>query len=270
MIWGSFGKIHIATLIVAILINVVLYLFLRKKSRRTQILILFTSSLIGTGTIIFDLIYWNSPWEHLPLHLGSLMAILLPYAVLSRKKWACNLLLLWSFGSYLALIFNADMADTKLLSWPFIFYYALHVLEAGVPVLLFALDLVDRDTKTIKISLSISLIVYTIVHFINLAINSANILGPTGEIIQVNYLYSVVPTNEFLNFFYLLIPSPYWYMFLTLPIIFLYVVWWYLPEMLDDRRRQKYLRMKLKAVDEYYDEYYDEYVDEIIEEKFDD
>ena len=270
MIWGSFGKVHIATLIAAILINLILFLFLRKKSRRTQILVLFTCSLFGIGAIIFDLMHWNSPIEHLPLHLGSLMAILLPYAVLSRKKWACNLLLFWSLGSYLALIFNASMADVQLFSWEFVFYYFQHLLEAGIPVLLFALDLVDRDTKTIKISLSVSIVIYTIVHFINLAINSANILGPTGEIIKVNYLYSVTPTNELLNFFYLLIPSPYWYMFLTLPIIFLYLIWWYLPEMLDDRRRQRYLRMKLKAVDEYYDEYYDEYVDEIIEEEYDD
>lgn len=270
MIWGSFGKVHIATLIAAILINVVLFLFLRKKSRRTQILVLFVLSLSGIGAIIFNLVAWNSPWEYLPLHLFSLNAMLLPYAVLTRKKWACNLLLLWSLGSYVALILNTSMADAKLLSWPFVFYYFPRVLEAGIPILLFALDLVDRDTKTIKTTLSITLVVYTIIHFINLAINSAGILGPTGEIIQVNYMFSVTPNNPLLNFFYLLIPSPYWYMFLTLPIIFLYLFWWYLPEMLDDRRRKKYLKMKLKAVDEYYDEYYDEYVDEIIEEEYDD
>jgi hypothetical protein len=196
--------------------------------------------------------------------------MLLPYAVLTSKKWACNLLLLWSLGSYVDLILNTSMAYAKLLPWPFVFYYFPHVLEAGIAILLFALDLVDRDTKTIKTTLSITLVVYTIIHFINLAINSAGIIGPTGEIIQVNYMFSVTPNNPLLNFFYLLIPSPYWYMFLALPIIFLYLFWWYLPEMLDDRRRQRYLRMKLKAVDEYYDEYYDEFVDEIIEEEYDD
>ena len=58
-------------------------------------------------------------------------------------------------------------------------------------------------------------------------------------------------------------------MVLTLPAVALYIVYWYLPEILDDRRRRKPLRKKLKDIDEYYEEYENEYIDEIIDEKYD-
>lgn len=266
--WGSFGKIHIATLIFAVIINVALFLILRKLTRKKQILILFILSFAGIGAIIYNLLASNSPWEHLPLHLWSLNAMLLPFAVLFRKKWCCNLLLLWSSGSCIALVFNTNMANVKLFSWQFFFYYFPHVLGVGILILLFALKLVDTDFRTIKTTLAITFTVYTIIHFINVAINSAGIVGPTGEIIQVNYMFSVMPANPLLNLFYLIIPSPYWYMFLSVPIIIIYLGWWYLPDLLDYRRRTKGIRERLKAVDEYYEEYEEEYIEEIIEDKY--
>lgn len=268
MVWGSFGTTHIITLILGVVINVVLYLLLMKKSRKVQILVLFILSLSGISAILYNLLTWNSPFEYLPLHLCSLNAMLLPFAVLFRKKWCCNLLLLWSLGSYVALILNTSMADAELLSWPFFFYYFPHVLEAGIPILLFALKLVKRDHKTIKSTLIITFVVYTVIHFINVAINSAGIIGPNGDVIQVNYMFSVTPNNPLLNLFYLIIPSPYWYMYLAVPIILLYLFWWYLPEMLEARRRRTRLRKKLDIVDEYYDEYENEYIDEVIEERY--
>lgn len=266
--WGSFGKTHIATLIIAVLINVALFLILRKLSRKKQILILFILSFSGMAAIIYNLVTYNSPWEYLPLDLWALNAILLPFAVLFRRKWSCNLLLLWSLGSYVALILNASMASAKLFSWPFFFYYFPHVLGAGIPLILFALKLVDRDFRTIKSTLAITFTVYTVIHFINVAINSAGIVGPTGELIHVNYMFSIAPTNSLLNFFYLVIPSSYWYMLLAIPVIIIYLGWWYLPELLEYRRRRKGIKAKLKAVDEYYEEYEEEYIEEIIEDKY--
>lgn len=268
LVWGSFGKLHIATLILAVLINVAIFLVLRKLSRKKQILILFILSLSGIAAIIYNLLAWNSPFEYLPLHLCSLNAMLLPFAVLFRKKWSCNLLLLWSLGSYVALVLNMSMAEAKIFSWPFFFYYFPHVLEAGIPLMLFGLKLVEKDFRTIKSTVVITFSVYTVIHFINVAINSANILGPNGDVIKVNYMFSITPDNPLLNFFYLIIPSSYWYMFLVIPIIIIYLGWWYLPELLDYRRKTKSLRRKLKAIDEYYDEYEEEYIEEIIEEKY--
>ena len=239
MTWGSFGATHIVTLIFAVLINVLLFFILKKMNQKTQIIILTILSFSGISAIIYNLVTWNSPWEYLPLHLCSLNAMLLPFAVVFRKKWACNLLLLWSLGSYVALILNMNMATAELTSWPFFFYYFPHVLESGIPILLFALKLAEKDYKTIKSTLIITFSVYTIIHLINVAINSANILGPNGDIIQVNYMFSVTPDNPVLQLFYSIIPSSYWYMYLAIPIIILYLCCWYLPQIITAVKNKK-------------------------------
>ena len=239
MVWGSFGLTHILTLIFGVLINVALYFLLRKASEKVQIWVLFILSFSGISAIIYNLVTWNSPFEYLPLHLCSLNAMLLPFAVWFRKKWCCNLLLLWSLGSYVALILNMSMATAELTSAPFFFYYFPHVLEAGIPILLFALKLVEKEPKTIGSTLMITFSVYTIIHFINVAINSANLLDPSGNIIQVNYMFSITPNNPLLNLFWSIIPHPYWYMYLAIPIIIIYLGCWYLPQILKNIKYKK-------------------------------
>lgn len=264
--WGTFGTTHLVTLIAAIVLIFAIYVWLHDESRKKQIVVLFFLSLSGLAAIIYNLIAWGSPWEYLPLHLCSLNAIILPFAVLTRKKWACNLLLLWSLGSYVALILNYDMADAQLLSLPFFFYYFPHVLEAGIPILLFALGLVKRDHKCIKSTLSITFIAYTIIHIINVAINNG-IIGPGN--IEVNYMFSYSPTNPLLQFFWMIVPYRYFYMLLIIPIIIVYLCWWYLPDLLKLHKSKRGLRKRLRAVEEYYDEYEEEYIEEIIEKKYD-
>ena len=264
--WGTFGATHIASLVFAVLINIVLYLVLRKQTRKIQILVLFILSFSGISAIIYNLLAWNSPFEYLPLHLCSLNAMLLPFAVLTRKKWCCNLLLLWSLGSYVALILNMSMTNAQLFSWPFFFYYFPHVLEAGIPIILFALKLVERDPKTIKSTLAITFTVYTIIHFINVAINSAGIIGPNGDVIQVNYMFSITPTNPLLNLFWMIIPHSYWYMFLAIPVIIIYLGWWYLPELLDLNKKKQLQKKRAQSPNGHFEEE-EEYVGDIL--KFD-
>ncbi len=265
MTWGTFSTAHIISLVAAVLINVGLYIALTNFSRKKQIIVLFILSFAGIAAIIYNLVTWGSPWEYLPLHLCSLNALLLPYAVLTRQKWCCNLLLLWSLGSYVALILNNNMADAILFSMPFNFYYFPHVLEAGIPIILFSLGLVKRDHKCIKSTLIITFSVYTIIHLINVAINSG-MIGPGN--VQVNYMFSVTPNNPVLNLFWSIIPYEYWYMFLAIPVIVIYLAWWYLPELLEAYRAGKGLRAKKHAINEYYDEYKEEYIEEIIDKKY--
>jgi hypothetical protein len=78
---------------------------------------------------------------------------------------------------------------------------------------------------------------------------------------------SVQPTNEFLGLMYQIIPCQYFYVLLTIPFIVMYMFWWYLPEVLEQRRKNKELRAKLKMVNKYYRKYKREYIDEIIDEK---
>ena len=65
-------------------------------------------------------------------------AILLPIAVLTRNKKLCNLLLVWCLGALVALIANFDVQDAELFGETFNFYFFPHVLEFGIPILLFA------------------------------------------------------------------------------------------------------------------------------------
>lgn len=92
--WGTFGITHLLSLVVAILLNVGLYFLLKRRSRRVQLTVLGVLSFAGIAAILFNLLRWGSPLEYLPFHLCSLSAMLLPIAVLTRKRIPCNLLLL--------------------------------------------------------------------------------------------------------------------------------------------------------------------------------
>jgi hypothetical protein len=53
MKWGSFGPVHIATLLLGAAMIAGLYLALRKASRRTQTMVLGVLSFAGIAAVIF-------------------------------------------------------------------------------------------------------------------------------------------------------------------------------------------------------------------------
>lgn len=266
MPWGSFGTVHLVTLAIAVVINVLLYLILETTTKAKQTLILFILSLFGAGTVIADLIInKNDILRNLPLSFWALNALLLPIAVFTRGKRISNRLLIWSVASIIALVVNTQMANVDVFSWEFAIYFTKHTLGAGIPILLFELQLTRRDTKTVKSTVFSTLIVFTAVHAINLIINSLNGWSVNDG---VNYMATLSPNSALFDFFYAIIPSEYWYMVLALPALSLYILYWYLPEILDQRRRKKPLREKIDDIDEYYEEYEEEYIDEIIKKKY--
>ena len=236
MTWGTFGITHIITLVLAAVMNILLYLILKNKNERVQTALLFIVSLSGIAAIIFNLLRWGSPLEYLPFHLCSLTAMVLPIAVLTKNKALGNLLLLWSLGALAALVMNQGQADYEIFSDTFLFYYFPHAFEFGIPIILFRLGLIKKDPKCIGSTLGITLASYTAIHFINLAINAYciknGVLNPSGEIVQVNYMYSVTPSIPILQVFYNIIPHPYWYLLMTFPIIIVYLGIVYLPDIL--------------------------------------
>ncbi|MBQ3489106.1 MAG: YwaF family protein [Clostridia bacterium] len=227
MTWGSFGVVHITSLVLGIGLIIGLYFLLKKCSQKTQTIILGILSFAGIGAIVYNLLMWDSPLEYLPFHLCSLTAMVLPFAVWMRSKILNNLLLFWGLGALLALVVNTAQANFEIFSWTFVFYFFPHLLEIGIPILMFSLRLVKRDVKCIGSTLLITLVAYTIIHFINVALNdyflSNQILNYEGNLIQVNYMYSIKPENPVLQLFYNIIPYPYWYMFLSLPLIVVYL-----------------------------------------------
>ena len=227
MKWGFLSITHIITLILAVALNVVLYFLIRKLDRKKQDLVLIPLSFLGIAAILFNLLRWGSPFEYLPLHLCSLSAVILPYVTISKNKIAGNLLLLWSLGAFVALILNTSVSEANVFSFTFFFYYFPHVFECGIPIVMLLLKHFKLDAKCIISTIIITLVIYTGIHFANLALNSYfiknNVLNKAGEVIQVNYMFSIKPDNPVLEIFYKLIPHQYWYMLLSLPIIIIYL-----------------------------------------------
>ena len=242
MKWGSFGIVHIITLILGTLIVLGLYFGLRKASKKAQTVVLGILSFAGIGAIIFNLVTWGSPIEYLPLHLCSINAILLPIVVFTKNKTLGNMLQVWCLGALAALVVNTAQAEFELLSWTFVFYYFPHVLEFGIPILLFALGMIEKHPKYIVSTLIITMLIYTGVHFCNLGINAYltanNVLDYAGNLIQVNYMYSIVPENPLLVLFKQVIPYDYWYMYMIVPILAVYLSIVYLPQILRSKKKQ--------------------------------
>ena len=243
MLWGSFGIVHIITLLISAAIIVGLYFILRNRSDKTKTIVLFILSFSGISAIIFNLVTWNSPIEYLPFHMCSITAMLLPFAVLTRNKIINNLLLLWCIGALIALVLNQAQADYEIFSTTFAFYYFPHTLEVGIPILMFALKLVKKDVRCIGSTVALTLFLYTEVHLINVCLNNyataANIVDWAGNPVKLNYMYSIDPTNPVLQLMYNLVPFPYWYMLVATPFILLYLGIVYLPEIIRAIKNRK-------------------------------
>lgn len=227
MKWGFFTPVHLLTLVFGAGLLIGLYGFLRRRSVTFRVRVLAVLSLWGIAAIAYNLLRWGSPLEYLPLHLCSVNALLLPAAVLTRSRVLGNLLLLWCPGALGALVANGAMAQTPVVSWTFLFFFLPHVLEFGIPVLLWKLGLVERDVRCVGPSIGLTVLIYTVVHFCNLGINDW--CADTGSPIRVNYMFSLQPDNPLLAFFYTLLPEPYWYLFLLLPGILVYLWVLYQP-----------------------------------------
>lgn len=239
MKWGFFTPAHIMTLVLAAAMLLALYYGLKNKSQKVQTMVLFPLSLSGIAAIVFNLLRWGSPLEYLPLHLCSINAMLLPFAVLTRNTKLGNLLLVWCLGALVALVANFEMADTELFGVAFNFYFFPHVFEFGIPVLLFKLGLVKKDPDCIGTTISGTMFLYTLVHLCNVGIN--RYCSMVGNGIRVNYMFSMEPTNPLVALFYKVIPHPYWHMYMVLPIVLVYLLVLYIPE-LTARHRTNALR----------------------------
>ncbi len=229
MVWGTFGPTHIISLVLGVLAIVALYFILKNRTEKTQIIVLGILSFAGIASIVYRLLFWDAPLEYLPLELCSLNAMVLPFAVFTRNKRLGNLLLLWSVGALAALILNTSVAKYEITSDVFIGYYYPHVLEFGIPILLFALGLVKLDKKCIWSTTVITFASYIVIHFINLGINDYCIANHVmnrwnTEVLQVNYMFSIHPAgNPLLKVFWGIIPHSFWYMFLCVFVVIIYL-----------------------------------------------
>ena len=232
MLWGTFSAIHILTMVLGAGLLVGLYFALKNKPEKVQTRVLGMLSFLGYAAILYEFFCKGEPLANLPLHLCSINAMILPFVVFSKNKTFGNLLLVWCLGALAALVLNYDMTEEKLFSWNAFFYYFPHLVEFGIPLLLVVLGHVKKDPKCIISTVVISMVIYTIVHFLNLTIISL-----TG--FEANYMFSMRPNNPLVDLFYSLIPCQYWYMYLVLPIVVVYLLIVYSPEILRHFKNEK-------------------------------
>jgi uncharacterized membrane protein YwaF len=228
MVWGTFTLTHIISLILGVGIIIGIYFLLKHRTPKTQVIVLGVLSFSGIAAVIYNLLAWNSPIEYLPFHLCSLNAMVLPIAVFTRNDRLGNLTLLWSVGALAAITLNQAVAAAEITSWVFVFFYFPHVLEFGIPLIIFKLKLVKLDKKYIWSTVAITMGSYIVIHFINIFLNqyciSHNIVDWAGNVVQVNYMYSIFHEwNPMLKFFYDIIPYQFWYMFLCIPVAVVYL-----------------------------------------------
>lgn len=252
MLWGSFGIVHILSLLLSAGIIVGLYFALRKASDKAQTITLGILSFSGISAVLYNLIRWGSPLEYLPFHLCSLNALVLPFAVFTKNKVLNNLLLLWALGAVFALVVNMAQAEYEVFSWTFFFYYVPHTLEVGVPLLMFLLKRTKKDLRCISWTILITLGALVVIHFINLGINrycmENNVVDWKGDIVQVNYMYTIRPENPILQLFYNIIPVKLLYMVLCVPVALAYLIPMYIPEII--RAVKEYKQKKLAGENE--------------------
>ena len=243
MQWGFMSAAHILSLVLAVVIIVAMHFILRRFSQKVQTVVLGILSFSGIFSIIFNLVAWGSPLEHLPLHLCAFNAIVLPIAVFTKNKTLGNLLLVWCLGALFALILNNEVAHYEILSWRVFIYYFPHVMELGIPLLLFTLGHIKKDPKCIISTVLITMTIYTLVHFANLAltdyVNANNICNPEGNLIVPNYMFSMAATNPLLVLFQKLIPGVYWHMYLAVPILVVYLLIVYAPDIIRMIKNKK-------------------------------
>jgi uncharacterized membrane protein YwaF len=93
-----------------------------------------------------------------------------------------NLLLVWSLGALAAIALPFELVEVELASWTFFFYFFPHVMEFGIPILLFKLGHIKKDPKCIFSTVAISMAAYTVAHFANKIINSLELLNKNGNV----------------------------------------------------------------------------------------
>ncbi len=243
MIWGTFTAAHIASLFGAVGINIGIYFLIKNRSEKVQTIVLGILSFAGIFNFSCNLLLWGAPLENLPLHLCNLNAIILPIAVFTRNKTISNLTLLWALGAALALILNQEVAGETLFGFKFCIYYFSHLLEVGIPIMLFKLGICKLDHKCIFSTIGITIVVYTVIYFINCAINdwaAANaVIDSKGAPLVVNYMYSVIPNNPVLELFYKIVPYPYWYMYPGFVFVIPYLGAIYGANLLIQRKKRR-------------------------------
>ena len=150
MTWGSFGVIHITSLILGVGMIMGLYFLLKKFSAKAQTVVLGILSFAGVGAIVYNLLMWGSPLEYLPFHLCSMMIYFTVFlhfikSETTRTKIKSFMVPAMLIGAAMALIIPTEGTDpTALRVWE---YMVAHGVLVFYGLYLMAIEKVDLGFK---------------------------------------------------------------------------------------------------------------------------
>ena len=237
MMTGFLGGRHLVSLGVFAAFALLLYAALRPCSLRVRRAVLAVLSFAGIPAIVWYPLAYGDLLRFLPLELCSFTALLLPIAVLTGNRTLNNILLLWSVGSFCAILLNPLETAWAPADTEFWMFYAPHAAEAAVPWLGLALGLFRKDRKCIPAALGATFLAYSFSHVCNRLINAR--YEGIGSAVRVNYMFAEYPENPVLDACWRVIPAPYWYGFVLLPFLLLLLLLIYLPEILRKNRKRR-------------------------------
>ncbi len=235
MMEGFLGERHLVSLGIYFAFALLLYLFLRKRSVRVRRTVLGILSFAGLPALVWYPLACGDLLRFLPLELCSFTALLLPAAVLTGDRKLNNVLLLWSFGSFCAILLNPLETAWSPGDTEFWMFYAPHAAEAAVPPLMFALGLAEKDPRCIPVSVGSTFAAYTFSHACNRLINA--FYARTGSPCRVNYMFAERPENPVLDACWRLVPVPYLYALVLLPGVVLLLLLLYIPQIAGKKRK---------------------------------
>lgn len=228
MMNGFLGGRHLISLAVFAAFFLVLFAVLRRCPPRAGRAVLAVLSFAGIPAIVWYPLAYGELLRFLPLELCSFTALLLPVAVLTGNRALNNILLLWSVGSFCAILLNPLETAWAPAETEFWMFYAPHAVEAAVPWLSLALGRFRRDPRYIPAAVVSTAAAYTFSHLCNRMINGH--YARIGSAARVNYMFAEFPENPVLDACWRVIPAPYWYGFVLVPFVLLLLMLIDLPE----------------------------------------
>ena len=250
-IMKPFNGLFFATFAAFILILVVASLIMRKRSDRAKRIVIAVAALIGLAGFFvykyylsidteYDAITQNMGgfnwWGELPLHLCNINLILIPIAVLSKKRPLLSFCFFVApLGALMALMMPANgFSGYSLLLPRMIGFYGIHflIIIAALAIVTFGLYRPRfRDIlPTVLTITAVALIVFGI-----------NMLFRyTGLHPKANYFYSVETEGNFLlEIFHKWIPVPFLYLLPSFLILVPYILLITTPFEIAERTKKK-------------------------------
>ena len=231
---------HIATLLFALILPIPLHFIMRNKTEKQKWLFMLLFASLNLVIFIYRTVMisgeaWFNIWEELPLHLCNFGLFANVIAVAFKiKALYCFSYCFGSIGAFIAMVIPAyHFLGHPIYQLTVFFFFLQHALLFAFGVLLHSLGFIKFGLKE-AVKTTVMLFGFAfIAHGANLLIAALGLGNP-------NYLFTVdASVNALLNIFYGILPVPFLYLVLVLPIVLLVALGMSIPSLIRKRKKIK-------------------------------